>query len=85
MQYIIVFKRFGKLIALYDRVFQDAWWFTFLFSFYILTFALIAWIVKLEIDPGDYDEIPFYFQYILYTWRNSIGDINGPLFEFWKY
>jgi hypothetical protein len=36
-----------------------------------------------EIDREDYSGLDLQLIYILYTYRNSIGDVEAPKYEFW--
>ena len=47
-------------------------------------FAVMFQITGITFDEGDYPFLGTFTKYMMYSYRNSIGDINPPVYEFWS-
>lgn len=77
------------LIELLSKTVEEIRLFAGFFYTWIFMFSLIFQILGMQIpnadgnDTTDYLELNIYVAYFLYTYRNSIGDINAPVTSFW--
>jgi hypothetical protein len=84
MSLLRIFPKIGKLVKLLAQVLIDSIIFTCFFLGWIYIFSLIFQAAGIAIDGGDADEKSDYqnlsitWKYLLYVYRNSIGDINAP-------
>ena len=77
------------LIELLTKTVEEIRLFAGFFYTWIFMFSLIFQILGLQIpnqddfSQTDYKELDIFTAYFLYTYRNSIGDINPPGTAFW--
>lgn len=59
--------------------------FTLFFMMWIALFSVCFQVLDVEIDQADedYPEVDKFFQYLIMTYRNSIGDITAPGYQNW--
>jgi hypothetical protein len=81
--YLRVFENFGMLIELLSKTVEEIRLFAGFFYTWIFMFSLIFQILGMQIpnqdgQDSDYKELNIFAAYFLYTYRNSIGDINAP-------
>ena len=85
MQCLTVYERFSKIVDLYKMVFGELWRFTQLFFIFVLFFAILNYLARVEVATDDYPNLPEMVRYIINTWRTSIGDIQLPKYTHWTH
>ena len=82
--FLRIYDDFGLLVQLFLQVLSDVTTFTTFFAGWIVIFAAIFQILGIQFDETDYPFLDTFTKYLLYSYRNSIGDINPPLYDFWS-
>jgi len=83
MSLLRIYPKVGNFVKLIQMVFIDSMMFTTFFVGWIYVFSLMFQAVGIAINDEDYPEITNSWKYGLYSYRNSIGDINPPGYEYW--
>lgn len=78
-----MFEQFGNLVSLVKKCISDVIPFMFFFVMWILLFSFLFQLVGLEINLDDYEGFNVYSTYLMYTYRNSIGDLSTPEYNYW--
>jgi hypothetical protein len=81
--YLTVFKEFGLLIRLVRECLNDVIDSVYFFVGLIFLFSLIFQALGLEIFLDDYFGMKIFPTYALYTYRNAIGDLDAPVYNYW--
>lgn len=83
--FIRIYEEYGFLVQMVGNTVIQLIPFLVFFIMWILFFAILYWILKVEIDSGDeeYLNLPNFFKYFFMTYRNSIGDISVPGYTNW--
>lgn len=86
LYFIRIYESYGFLVQMVGETFGQVGPFTIFFIAWIIFFSVCYQIVRIEIDSGDeeYLNLPPAFQYLLMTYRNSIGDLTIPGYENWN-
>ena len=97
LQYLRIYKSAGQIIRLSFNVFRQTLAFSLFFYLYNLFIALEYKALKVQRghdDPDpkgtghgeadDYERLSEFAGYYLYTFRNSIGDLEVPNAEVWQ-
>jgi hypothetical protein len=88
MVYLKGFEEFGKLVELIKKCFRDILDFSLIFMLFNIVFVVIGLVMEVDVDTGD-DGEPAYaglnkkIYLLIYTWRNSVGDLGVPQYSFW--
>ena len=82
--FLRIYDDFGLLVQLFLQVLSDVTTFTTFFAGWIVIFAAIFQILGIQFDEADYPFLDTFTKYLLYSYRNSIGDISPPLYDFWS-
>ena len=77
-KYIPVYQKFSKIVQLYAEVFSVIWRFSILFCIFILMFALLDYVLALELLYQNYTITHYWSRIFMYSYQNSINDVNGP-------
>lgn len=87
MSLMKVITKLGELTNMLIRVFQDIAVFTGFMLFWIITITAIYIVLGLTADiddHGSYSFIDLYTANLIYSFMNSIGNINTPDYTYWK-
>lgn len=84
MELLRVFKEFGMLIQLIQRVIVDSYQFFFFFFCWVALFSYLMIIAGSQVDMKDYERVGAKLVYGLNTFRNAIGDIQPPVTTYWS-
>lgn len=82
--FLRIYDEFGLLVQLFLQVLSDVTTFSTFFGGWIVLFAVIFQTMGIAFDEGDYPNLGTFTKYLMYSYRNSIGDINPPLYDFWS-
>lgn len=83
MSYLRIFDNFGSLVQLFGQCLIDVFTFLIFFVGFIFFFSLLFHVLGVEINNEDYPYLTIQYRYALYAYRNSIGDIHPPIYNFW--
>ena len=78
-----IFSEYGFLVQMVILSFYDMFAFLGFFALWVVFFAIQFKIIKFEYSSDDYTHLPAFVQLILLSFRNSIGDINVPQYQYW--
>ena len=87
--YLQIYEDFGKEIARIWNVFYYVFRFFTFFLLYMLFFAILTYNFEQNFDPdgeADYPMYPVVTDFLMtaiQTWRNSLGDIQNPRYDWW--
>ena len=81
--FLRVFENFGKLVKLVAQCINDVNSFMFFFGGWIFVFSILFQILGLELFDEDYIGFNSKITYLVYTYRNAIGDSNPPKTIYW--
>mmetsp|Transcript_3352 Transcript_3352/g.5063 ORF Transcript_3352/g.5063 Transcript_3352/m.5063 type:complete len:244 (-) Transcript_3352:104-835(-) len=89
LYFIRIYEQFGFLVQMVLLTFIDVVPFTTFMVVWIVYFAMTFMIVRWQIEPDptddelEYPEINVFMKYFLQSYRNSIGDLATPDYEWW--
>jgi len=90
MVYLKGFEEFGKLVELIKKCFWDILDFTLIFMLFNLVFVVVCLVMEVDVNTSEEDDgEPSYIglskkiYLLIYTWRNSVGDLAVPTYQFW--
>lgn len=81
--YARVFQNFNLLVSLVTNVLVDVKNFVYFYISWLILFSLLCKIIGYEIDNGDFAGLNKYAVIFIRMFRNSIGDIQPPIYNFW--
>jgi hypothetical protein len=81
--YLQAFEHLGNLVKMLTGCIVDVFYFMIFFFMWIIFFSCMFQIVGLEIFQDDYFSFNIYITYLIYTYRNAIGDLDPPAYNFW--
>lgn len=81
--YLRIYESYGFLVKMVALTFRDLIPFTIFFLLFIVFFASLYIVLKLDLDEEVYVDVKNVFGYFLYSMRNSIGDLSEPLYTVW--
>ena len=90
--YLRVFSEYGRIMRLCYRVIQDSSSFSIYFYLFISLFALLFKCTGTDIgghndplhgDGDDYENLPVFFSFFMYSFRAAIGDLEAPNASVW--
>lgn len=78
--FLRMYQSFGLLVEMVAITMVEIVPFLFFFLLWVTLFALLFMNFGMEIEDAeiDYYNVPLFFQYLLMSYRNSIGDISTP-------
>lgn len=79
-----MYPSIANQMALLVKCFEDIVAFFCFFQSFVLMLAGLFKLAGTKFDFGDYPEVTQFLQYYLQGWRNSIGDIQPPAYDFWN-
>ena len=74
---------FGRFVELILNCVWDVRIFFYFFMAWVIMFSIIFKVSGAEFDDEDYPTLPG-GAFLIQTYRNSIGDIAPPKYEYWK-
>ena len=78
-----IFENFSIQVGMLGQVIIDLIPFICFFFLWTLFFSIIFMIIGMNIPLDDYYGFNKEIAYLLYTYRNSIGDITAPGYSYW--
>lgn len=76
-----IFSEYGFLVQMVILSIYDLTAFLSFFTLWIVFFAIQFKIIHFGYDDGDYTDLPTFVQFVLLSFRNSIGDITMPTYD----
>lgn len=84
LNYLRILSGFGLFILLISQCLVDIFIFFTFMLLWIIVFTVLLYILRTDIpNYVDYPHLPWYMQLTIQVWRNSLGDIQPPQYEFW--
>ena len=82
--FLRVNEAFGLLVQLLMQVLVDLTAFVTFFISWLFLFSMCYRIAGATVDQGDYPHVTPAVFYVIQIFRNSIGDVSTPVYDFWS-
>lgn len=85
LYYLRIFNAFSKLVRLVWNVFPHVVPFTLFYAFFLFCFTLMYKVSGIDVvgEPEAYQDLHRDTMLVIQNFRNSIGDLSTPTYEFW--
>ena len=84
MNLLRIFPSFGKIVKLVSVVFVESWSFLSFFFYWLFNFNVFKLLLGNKPDMTEYPGVSPALASFLIEYRNSVGDISLPTYEYWQ-